>query len=71
MAKVCSAEKAVTTHVDLTSPDAPIVSASLDSNDLMNYAELVRRDYPNYADEVVIYSAGVESISRCYPNKRF
>lgn len=71
MAKVCSAERAVTTHVDLTSPDAPIVSASLDSNDLMNYAELVRRDYPNYADEVVIYSAGVESIDRCYPNRGF
>ena len=70
MAKVCSAERAVTTHIDLTS-DAPIVSASLDRWELMNYAELARRDYPNYADEVVIYSAGVESIARCYPGRGF
>ena len=70
MAKVCSTERAVTTHIDLTS-DAPIVSASLDRLELMNYAEWARRDYPNYAHEVVIYSAGVESISRCFPNKGF
>ena len=70
MAKVCSAEMAVTTHVDLTSAP-PIVSASLDSLDLMKYAHEVRLDYPNYTDEVVLYSAGVESVDRCFPGKGF